>query len=68
MVKNYKKSCRSKTLALLTSLTRKGFDFNWLSECANSFRKMKIIVAEDTLVSLPEYGKEVVLHIEQSDK
>ena len=58
---------RSKTLAPITALTGKGIKFNWTKECEQAFIKMKAIMAENTLVSLPTYGEEFEIHTDASD-
>ena len=58
---------RSKTLGPIYELTGKNVKFKWTKECQEVFTKMKAIIAEDAIVSLPQYGKEFIVHTDASD-
>jgi hypothetical protein len=58
---------RSKILAPLTALTGKGYKFKWGEEHQVAFDKMKVCLAQDTLVSFPAYGERFDVHTDASD-
>ena len=70
LVNFYKKfyKGKSKTLAPLYHLTKKGIKFDWTPECEKAFQEMKSIMAQDTLVSLPQYGQEFTVHTDANDE
>ena len=39
-----------------------GGEFTWSEVYLGSFRKIKAVIVEDTLVSLPKYDEEFILH------
>ena len=59
---------RSATLGPITVLTGNKVKFKWTNECEKAFRKMKSIMAERTLVKLPDYNKKFDVHTDASDK
>ena len=64
--KFYKK--RSATLRPITTLTSNKVKFLWTKECEEAFKKMKAIMAEQTLARLPDYTKRFDVHTDASDK
>ena len=56
------------TLAPITALTGKDVKFVWSKECDNVFKRMKEIMAEQTMVTLPQYNKPFDVQTDASKK
>ena len=59
---------RSVTLVPITNLKDKNVKFVWTKECESAFERMKAIMAENTMVSLPNYVKPFEVHTDASNK
>ena len=56
------------TLAPITALTGKDLKFVWSKECDNAFKRMKAIMAKQTMVTLPQYNKPFDVQTDASKK
>ena len=56
------------TLAPITALTGKDVKFVWSKECDNAFKRMKAIMAEQTMVTLPQYNRPFDVQTDASKK
>ena len=70
MVNYYKEIWRGRaeTMEALTSMTGKGVKFSWTPDMEAAFTQIKTIIAEDTMLAYPSYGKRFHVHTDASDK
>jgi RNase H-like domain found in reverse transcriptase len=57
---------RSHLLAPLSSMTSAKVKWKWTPEYQDSFEKMKAIMAKETLVTFPNFTKEIEIHTDAS--
>jgi hypothetical protein len=57
---------RSHLLAPLSSMTSAKVKWKWTTECHESFEKLKVIMAKETLVTFPDFTKEFKVHTDAS--
>ena len=57
---------RSHLLAPLSSLTSAKVKWKWTPEHQDSFDKMKVLIAKETLVTFPDFSKEFEIHTDAS--
>ena len=70
MVNYYKEMWQgcAKTMEALTLMTGKGVKFSWTLDMEAAFKQIKTIIAEDTMLAYPRYGKRFHVHTDASDK
>ncbi|XP_054793649.1 uncharacterized protein LOC129299213 [Prosopis cineraria] len=57
----------SKITAPLTDLLKKNKSWHWSQDCQDAFNKLKQMVAQEPVMSLPDYSKPFEVHTDTSD-
>jgi hypothetical protein len=57
---------RSHVLSPLSSMTSAKVIWKWIPECQEAFDQMKAIMAKETLVTFPDFTKELEIHTDAS--
>ncbi len=69
LVNYYRRFIRgySSIAAPLTDLLKKGKNWDWSSRCQQAFEELKKAIVEETVLTLPDYGKPFEVHTDASD-